>query len=59
MAQAGLNDEENWQSKTSLDCPFKARFLDEEAIFNYILKPVSDQNLAHQKYHLCSAMVME
>ena len=23
MAQAGLNDEKNWQSKISLDCPFK------------------------------------
>ena len=23
MAQAGLNNEKNWQSKISLDCPFK------------------------------------
>ena len=25
MAQAGLSDEKNWQSKISLDCPFKER----------------------------------
>ena len=35
MAQAGLNDEKNWKSKISLDCPFKKVWWSKELWWSY------------------------